>query len=1131
MYSGLRFLDHPGEMAARIREADWRGHPLGPPDTWPQALRFSLNICLASAFPMAIYWGSEYHLLYNDAWSEIPADRHPWALGRRGSEVWSDIWDVVGPQFDSVLQDGQSFSAYDQLLMMRRGGVPTETYWNYSGTPIRDEYGAVVGILNQGNETTRTVLAERQQRAEIDRLVELFQQSPGAVALLSGQDHRFVMANDSYHELVGRRDIIGKPIAEALPEVSNQGFVDLLDNVRDTGKTYRAWGARILLARGGTVPLEERVLDFVYQPIRDPDGTVSRIFIEATDVTDRASAELALEESQARLNLALEAAQGVGIWDWDVVNDRVKTDARFASLYGTNAEQALQGTPLKDFFATIHPDDATRVRAAIDLTLVTGTPFSEEYRLAQPDGSVRWVAAQGRPLRGENGAMVRFPGVTFDITERKAAEEAARATAEELRVANESQAFIYALAERQRSLDTPDAIMRFTAAALGRRMKLDRVGFYRLDGGGNAQMGPCWSNGVLPILKGSLAATELGWKSIERYRAGRSMVASNSRADPELKGTAIARVTGAAVGVPLLRHGRWVATMYVNQAEPRDWSDEDVAFVEAVAEISWDAVERATAVAGLRESEAQFRAITNSIDHMVWAARPDGQIDYSNARWFEYTGTSATDIGIERWEALVHPDQREAVFQRWQHSVASGEPYEAEFRLFHAASGTYRWVQGRANAVRDEHGAITRWFGTTTDIQAVVEAREVLARSREDLEHAIAERTKQLTSAEEQLRQAQKMEAVGQLTGGIAHDFNNMLAVVIGALDLLERRLAQGSTDIGRYVTAARDGATRAAGLTQRLLAFARQTPLAPRAVDVNAMVRGMIELLTRTIGDDIRVETHLAADLHNAVADPSQLENVVLNLAVNARDAMPGGGVLTIETGQRPIEGAEAEGYHVKPGEYVSLCVSDTGAGMPPEVVRRAFEPFFTTKAVGKGTGLGLSQVFGFVRQSGGHVRIDSVPNEGTAVHVFLPCAPLVTEDDRDSETRVALDHNSLNARDGELVLVVEDEERVRAFSIEALRELGYRVECAATGPQALKLIEDGLHPDLLFTDMVMPEMTGRELADSARARVPGLRVLFTSGYTREKGVEVEPGDPPLLPKPFNLAQLSRHVRHALDG
>ncbi|WP_294262090.1 PAS domain-containing protein [uncultured Sphingomonas sp.] len=1127
MHSGLRFLDHPGEMAARIREKDWRGHPLGPPETWPQALRFSLNLALASSFPMAIYWGPDFHLLYNDAWSAIPADRHPWALGRPGAEVWSDIWDVVGPAFETAMRDGTPFTSFDQLLMMERDGVPTETYWNYSGTPIRDEFGKVAGILNQGNETTRFVLAERESRAEIERLNELFQQSPGAVALVSGPEHRFEMANDTYLELIGRRDVIGRPVREVVPEVVEQGFADLLDNVRKTGKTYRAWGARIMLARGGTAPLEERIVDFVYQPIRDGTGEVARIFIEATDVTDRAVAERALEESQARLELALQAAQGVGVWDWDVVNDRVTADGSFARLYGAEVGDPAEGAPLDDFFAAIHPDDAERVRASIDATLLHGTAFSEEYRLVQPDGSIRWVMAEGRALRGEGGAMVRFPGITFDITQRKAAEEAARATTEELRQATETQAFIYSLAERQRGLDTPDAIMRLTAAALGRRMALDRVGFYRIAPDGSAWFGPGWTSGRLPLMRGSLSADELGLPMTEAYREGRTLVSGDCASDECVAGSAVSRLTAAVIGVPLLRQGRWLATLYVNQAEPRAWSPEDIAFVEAVAEISWDAVERANAVAALRESEAQFRAITDSIDHMVWAATPDGAVDYYNARWYEYTGSEPGSTDGDAWDRVLHPDDRDGAFAAWGDAVETGRDYQREYRIWHAPSGSYRWAMGRATAVRDSDGRVTRWFGTTTDIQTVVEARDVLARSREDLERAVEDRTRQLMAAEEQLRQAQKMEAVGQLTGGIAHDFNNMLAVVIGALDLLERRVAQGSTDIARYLTAARDGATRAAGLTQRLLAFARQTPLAPRPIDLDAMVTGMLDLLVRTIGDDIRVETHLAGDLRPAVADPSQLENVVLNLAVNARDAMAGGGTLTIATSQHRVEGEEAERYGVAPGDFLRLCVADTGAGMPPDVVRRAFEPFFTTKAVGKGTGLGLSQVFGFVRQSGGHVRIDSTPGEGTSVHLYLPCAAAEATAPRD---RVAADREPPRARPGERVLVVEDEERVRSFSVEALRDLGYGVDAAASGPEALAVIDAGLRPSLLFTDMVMPDMTGRELADAARRRVPDLRVLFTSGYTREQRAEGIPGGPPLLPKPFNLQQLADRVREALD-
>jgi len=432
-------------------------------------------------------------------------------------------------------------------------------------------------------------------------------------------------------------------------------------------------------------------------------------------------------------------------------------------------------------------------------------------------------------------------------------------------------------------------------------------------------------------------------------------------------------------------------------------------------------------------------------------------------------------------------------------------------------------VLGRAQPVRDENGRIIRWFGTCTDIQEIVDAREVLARSREELEAAIHERTEQLMQAEQQLRQAQKMEAVGQLTGGIAHDFNNMLAVVIGALDLLERRIAQGRTDVDRYLVAARDGATRAAALTQRLLAFSRQQPLAPTPVDANAMVEGMIELLVRTLGEAITVETQRARGLRPALADANQLENAILNLCVNGRDAMPEGGRLTIGTTMFTADARAAQELGVEPGDYVAITVGDTGSGMPPEVAARAFDPFFTTKGVGKGTGLGLSQVFGFARQSGGAVRIDTEQGAGTRVSLYLPAY----HGEIDAAAQAGEVADAERGRSGEVVMVVEDEERVRSYSVEALRELGYDVLSAPDGAEALRMIERGQRATLLFTDVVMPEMSGRELARRARALLPQLKVLLTSGYTPDiAGLEET-----VLTKPFDIDRLARCVRAALDA
>jgi len=407
-------------------------------------------------------------------------------------------------------------------------------------------------------------------------------------------------------------------------------------------------------------------------------------------------------------------------------------------------------------------------------------------------------------------------------------------------------------------------------------------------------------------------------------------------------------------------------------------------------------------------------------------------------------------------------------------------------------------------------------------------AEEALQVLNNTLEQRVHDEVRARSKVEEQLRQVQKMEAVGQLTGGIAHDFNNMLAVILGGLNLLQRKLARGETDVERFIEGAIDAAQRAATLTQRLLAFSRQQPLSPEPLIINKLVAGMSELLDRTLGEHVKVETVLAAGLWQVKADPAQLENAILNLAVNARDAMPGGGRLTIETLNAFVDDAYAREYAIEAGQYVLIAVADTGAGMAPEVIAKAFDPFFTTKGAGRGTGLGLSQVYGFVRQSGGHVKIYSELGVGTSVKIYLPRLygeAAATEQAK----RLATVHRGLRS---EIILVVEDEERVRALSVEALRELGYGVVEASGPRQALRMLDEGQQVTLLFTDVVMPDMSGRQLADRARVKRPNLKVLYTTGYTRNAIVHngmLDPGTN-LLTKPFSIEELAAKVRKILD-
>jgi CheY-like chemotaxis protein len=371
------------------------------------------------------------------------------------------------------------------------------------------------------------------------------------------------------------------------------------------------------------------------------------------------------------------------------------------------------------------------------------------------------------------------------------------------------------------------------------------------------------------------------------------------------------------------------------------------------------------------------------------------------------------------------------------------------------------------------------------------------------------------------------MEAVGQLTGGIAHDFNNMLAVTIGGINLARRKLDKGETDVERFLDGAVEGAQRAATLTQRLLAFSRQQPLSPQVLNVNRMISGMSDLLDRALGETIKLEAVLAAGLWQVRADVAQLESAVLNLAVNARDAMPNGGKLTIETANAAIDEKYAHDYALAPGQFVQIAVTDTGVGMQPEIVSKAFDPFFTTKDVGKGTGLGLSQVYGYVRQSGGHVKIYSEPDVGTTVKIYLPRH-------RGEEVAATATAEATRAAGGqEVILVVEDDDRVRAISAETLRELGYSVIEASGARDAIRIIEGGAQPDLLFTDVVMPEMSGRELAKLLQQSRPNMKILFTTGYTRNAIVHngvLDPGTH-LLSKPFNIEDLAAKVRSLLDG
>ena len=822
-------------------------------------------------------------MIYNDAYSEFAGKRHPALFGSRVREGWPEVADFN----DNVMKVGLSGGtlAYrDQMLVLSRHGRPEQVWLDLDYSPLLDESGTPAGVMAIVVEITERIRVQRALDGERESLQRMFKEAPGFIAVVSGPEHKFTMANDAYLNLVGRREVVGHTVREVLPEVAEQGFIDLLDQVYRSGKPFVGRGAKVDLRHSPDSGTDERYLDFVYQPILT-DGEAIGVFIQGHDVTETRLTEIAIRKESRKLQVLNHSAAAIAA-ELDV--DRIVQIV-------TDACTELVGAQFGAFFYNIIDDKGESYM----LYALSGVPREAFSKFPMP----RNTAVFEPTFSGT--AVVRSDDILLDPRYGK---------------------------------NSP------------------RKGM---------------PEGHLPV---------------------RSYLA-----------------------VPVTsRTGEVIGGLFFGHAQPARF---------------------------VAEHEELLIGIS---------------------------GQAATAIDNAR------------LFQAREREVAERRRAEAALQTLNA-----------------------------TLEQRVIE--EVFQRSR----------------AEEQLRQIQKMEAVGQLTGGIAHDFNNMLAVILGGLTLMKRKLAKGETDVERFADGAIEGAQRAAALTQRLLAFSRQQPLAPEPLSANNLVSGMSELLSRTLGEPVKVETVLAAGLWQILADRVQLENAIINLSVNARDAMPEGGKLTIETSNAYVDDTFAKEFAITPGQYVLIAVADSGVGMTPDVLAKAFDPFYTTKEVGRGTGLGLSQVYGFVRQSGGHVKIYSEVDVGTTVKIYLPRH----RGENGAETTKpgpAVVRGSAR----EIVMVVEDEDRVRAVSVEALRELGYAVVEASNPLEALRLLERGQEVHLLFTDVVMPDMSGRELADRARSYIADLKILYTTGYTRNAIVHngvLDPGTN-LLTKPFTVEELASKVRAMLD-
>ena len=778
---------------------------------------------------------------------------------------------------------------------------------------------------------------------------------------------------------------------------------------------------------------------------------------------ERDGAEAALRASEERLRVA-QAAGGVGTFEYIPDGERMLVSPEFCRIWGVDV---VEEAPIGYFMSLIHPEDRHRVDATHDENAENALdPI--EYRIVRPDsGETRWLARRGEPIRDPATGAIRWYGVVYDISDRKAAEDALREREEQL------SAFI------------DQATAGFAQVDLSGRFTLVNERFCAIVGRSREAL-------LNLTLQEITHPDDLPANLVKFERA----VAEGTSYAHEKR---YVRPDGSIIWV-----NNSVSVIRRPSGEPY-----------GVLAVTIDVTERRIAEAAVRESEARLRALADNLPGgMVYqlSTGPTGErrFLFVSHGCEKLTGYSAEAVMADPSisYAIVLPEDRAVLAAASAEAIATRTQFDVQCR-FRRADGELRWARV-ISAPREGPDGYTIWDGIQIDVTDQKNAEAMLRDLNETLEQRVTERAEELALAQEALRQAQKMEAMGQLTGGVAHDFNNLLTPIIGSLDLLHRKALGGPRE-QRLVEGALQSAERAKTLVQRLLAFARRQPLRPGPVDLPELVGGMVELVASTSGPQIRIETGLDPALPFARADSNQLEMAILNLAVNARDAMAGGGVLTIGATAEKVSAGQVPGLAA--GRYVRLTVADTGIGMDEATLARAVEPFFSTKGVGRGTGLGLSMVHGLAAQLGGALTLESRPGEGTVAALWLPVsdsAPAAAALRREPEMPPRATAGT--------VLLVDDEPLVRASTADMLTEMGYEVVEADSGADALALI-DVRAPDFVITDHLMPGLSGTDLALILAAERPGLPVLIVSGYAELDGL---PADLPRLTKPFRQADLA---------
>jgi len=779
------------------------------------------------------------------------------------------------------------------------------------------------------------------------------------------------------------------------------------------------------------------------------------------------ASEAAPAMSERELHFAIKAGR-LGTWSLDIATGELRTSEVCRCNFGRDPAAPFSYAELR---AAIHPDDKVRMADAVEHSVASRADYDIEYRIVTPGGDLRWIAIRGQPDFDSEGRPLRMTGVSIDVTDRRQAEERL----------SESEARYRTLFD---SIDEGFCVVQFIDGPHGPMSDYVHVE-------ANAAY---MRHAGIPDIVGKTARSLL----------------SRSEADAW-----VAIIRGVLETGQPVRFERVLETTdrYLEVACSRI----EPATKRQIAVIFQDISARRLAERRLRElndSLASQVAERTAERDQLWKLSQDmlaranfeGTMSAVSPAWTQVLGWSEAELLARPYASLMHPEDMPPTLEAIGRMAETHQPARFENRI----------------ATRDGGWKHIEWT-----VAPELDGENFVAIGR-DLSLNKA-REAELEQARQSLRQSQKMEAVGQLTGGLAHDFNNLLASISGGLQVLKLKLHRGQVaGLERYIEIGESSVRRAASLTQRLLAFSRRQTLDPKPVDINRLIAGMEELVRHSVGPMIELEVLGAHDLWLTKVDPSQLENALLNLCINARDAMmPDGGKLTLVTANEWIDERDARG-DMPPGQYISLRVSDTGTGMPPEVVARIFDPFYTTKPLGEGTGLGLSMVYGFVRQSGGQVRVRSEPGHGTSMCLYMPRYRGA------AQAEATADVSPPSSGQGETIVLIEDEHALRAIVEEVLREAGYRVLTAQDGPTGLQILNSDTRVDLLVTDVGLPGgLNGRQVADAARLQRPGLKVLFVTGYadTAAVGNGRLAAGMEVITKPFEITALTYKVRALIDA